>query len=200
MEIKNFKPRGLKIQEDEKLLLISHDHSWCNKCKSVKHIDEFGKDRSNRYGIYPICKLCKRDYARIRREEHPERVRKQRRESRKRRNDYFNEYRRNYYRTHPEARMQDRCRKLIGRALEYVKLNKPDHTVKLLGYTGKDLMIHIESQFKEGMSWDNYGKWHIDHIIPISAAKTLEDALLLSQLDNLQPLWSHENLSKSNRF
>jgi len=49
------------------------------------------------------------------------------------------------------------------------------------------------------MSWDNYGEWHIDHIIPISLAKTLEEGIILSKLENLQPLWAKENILKSNK-
>ncbi len=50
------------------------------------------------------------------------------------------------------------------------------------------------------MNWDNYGEWHIDHIIPISKAKTLEDGKFLSRLENLQPLWALENQVKYNKI
>jgi hypothetical protein len=67
-----------------------------------------------------------------------------------------------------------------------------------------DLMSHIEKQFKEGMSWKNYGEWHIDHIIPQSwlPFNSLEDENFIKSwcLSNLQPLWAKENISKGNRF
>ena len=50
------------------------------------------------------------------------------------------------------------------------------------------------------MSWDNHGEWHIDHITPISYAKTEEDVLKLNHFSNFQPLWEFDNLSKGNRF
>lgn len=61
------------------------------------------------------------------------------------------------------------------------------------------LTLHLESQFKEGMTWENYGDWHIDHITPLVNAKRPEDVIKLNRLKNLQPLWAEENLSK-NRF
>jgi hypothetical protein len=77
------------------------------------------------------------------------------------------------------------------------KINK---TKEILGYSPIQLKEHLEKQFKKGMSWDNYGEWHIDHIIPISLATTLEEGIKLSQLDNLQPLWAEENMFKSNKI
>jgi hypothetical protein len=52
------------------------------------------------------------------------------------------------------------------------------------------------------MSWNNYGKtgWHIDHIIPLSSANSEEEIIKLCHYTNLQPLWSEDNLKKSNRF
>ena len=58
----------------------------------------------------------------------------------------------------------------------------------------------IEKKFIEGMSWDNHGEWHIDHITPISYANTEEDVLKLNHFSNFQPLWEFDNLSKGNRF
>ncbi len=71
---------------------------------------------------------------------------------------------------------------------------------KLVGYTIKDFMVHIEEQFQPGMTWDNYGKWHIDHIIPVIRFKfTSTDDIEFKKcwsLTNLQPLWAIDNLRK----
>jgi hypothetical protein len=71
---------------------------------------------------------------------------------------------------------------------------------KLVGYTIKDFMTHIEKQFQTGMTWDNYGKWHIDHIIPVVRFKfTSTDDIEFKKcwaLTNLQPLWAIDNLRK----
>jgi hypothetical protein len=50
------------------------------------------------------------------------------------------------------------------------------------------------------MSWDNMGKWHIDHIIPISSACGEVDLIKLNHYTNLQPLWEVDNLKKSNKI
>lgn len=69
----------------------------------------------------------------------------------------------------------------------------------MLGYTPAQLREHIERQFLPGMSWENRAKWQVDHITPISTAKTLEDIIALNQLSNLRPLWALNNNQKNNR-
>lgn len=70
----------------------------------------------------------------------------------------------------------------------------------MLGYSANELKSHLELLFKEGMTWENYGEWHIDHIKPVSLFEDFEDIKLVNALDNLQPLWANENLSKSNHY
>jgi len=71
---------------------------------------------------------------------------------------------------------------------------------KLAGYTINDLRDHLESQFANGMSWENMGQWHIDHIIPRSyfefTKPSDEGFKQCWALSNLQPLWAKDNLSK----
>jgi hypothetical protein len=79
-------------------------------------------------------------------------------------------------------------------------------TESLLGYTIKELKEHIQSQFKDGMSWDNYGKhgWHIDHRIPLTSYKIDSydhpNFKKAWALENLQPMWATENLSKGGKL
>ncbi len=77
-------------------------------------------------------------------------------------------------------------------------------TFKVLPYSVNDLEKHLESHFKDGMSWDNYGKWEIDHIVPDSwfnyTSVTDEGFLKSWSLENLQPMWKKENLLKSNKY
>jgi len=74
----------------------------------------------------------------------------------------------------------------------------------LVGYTLSDLMSHLESLFLPGMTWDNYGEWHIDHKIPKSKFKyktpNNKAFKLCWSLNNLQPLWAVDNLSKGNKL
>ena len=79
------------------------------------------------------------------------------------------------------------------------------HWENAVGYTLEDLKLHLESQFQEGMTWYNRGSvWHIDHIIPKSVFNFIEvhhpDFRRCWALENLQPLFSKDNLSKSNRL
>lgn len=110
--------------------------------------------------------------------------------------EYIRDYMRNKYNNNPLFKLRFICRQLVRRAYLNINSDKELTTLKFLGYTPLELKVHIEKQFREGMTWDNHGEWHIDHIIPISQATTLEEGIKLSQLNNLQPLWANENLTK----
>lgn len=77
-------------------------------------------------------------------------------------------------------------------------------TIDLLDYSREELVRHLEAQFKEGMTWDNYGDWHIDHIIPLAAFnfETPDDIDFKRAwaLKNLQPLWALENHRKKDKL
>ena len=74
----------------------------------------------------------------------------------------------------------------------------------LVGYSLDDLCKHLEEDFREGMTWKNYGEWHIDHVIPLSKFRfeSFEDADFKKAwaLNNLQPLWADENMKKGRRW
>lgn len=70
-------------------------------------------------------------------------------------------------------------------------------TQEKLGYSVDDFKAHMECLFQDGMTWGNHGEWHVDHVIPVS--KFPSDKIAeVNSLDNLQPLWAKENLSKGN--
>jgi len=77
---------------------------------------------------------------------------------------------------------------------------KSNHWETVVGYSINELKTHLEKQFKPGMTWDNYGEWHIDHKIPISAFnfKSINDIDFKKcwALNNLQPLWKEDNFHK----
>ena len=79
-------------------------------------------------------------------------------------------------------------------------IRKSKGTEKLLGCAFKDFKIYMEQKFKDGMSWDNYGKWEIDHIVPCSSFDlSLEtEQAKCFHYTNLQPLWRTENRRKYN--
>jgi 5-methylcytosine-specific restriction endonuclease McrA len=74
-------------------------------------------------------------------------------------------------------------------------------TFDILGYTPDELRDHLESRFTDGMSWENYGKWHVDHIIPLAAHNFDSvdhiDFKRAWALSNMQPLWAADNLKKN---
>ena len=74
------------------------------------------------------------------------------------------------------------------------------NTTTILGCTFEELSSHLESQFLEGMSWDNRGEWHIDHIVPSTFGQTEEEIILLNHYSNLRPLWAADNISKFNKL
>ena len=80
-------------------------------------------------------------------------------------------------------------RSMLYRTLDYFGSIKEQHTIDMLGYSALDLKHHIENQFIEGMSWNNYGEWEIDHIRPLCTFDS--DALpsVVNALSNLRPLW-----------
>eukprot|EP00466_Bigelowiella_natans_P011399 jgi/Bigna1/41588/e_gw1.54.15.1 len=85
------------------------------------------------------------------------------------------------------------------------KKNKSKSSIKYLGTTIKEYKKYLESKFKEGMTWENYGMWEIDHITPIrykagGKAPDLEEVIKRLHYTNTQPLWATENRSKGNRF
>lgn len=79
---------------------------------------------------------------------------------------------------------------------------KVGSAVEDLGCSVKYLIEYLGNMFQEGMSWDNWGEWHIDHITPISSfdLEDREQFLKACHYTNLQPLWARENYSKGNRI
>lgn len=98
-------------------------------------------------------------------------------------------------------RMGNGIRKSLSRGAKRVQ-----HWEVILGYTTDQLKTHLEKQFKDGMSWEEFmlGNIHIDHKIPLAAHnfETLEDADFKKAwaLNNLQPMWARENIQKSDKL
>lgn len=115
--------------------------------------------------------------------------------------DRYNELQRGY-REAPQRRLNDSVRNNMRSSLRGQKDGRPWES--LVGYDLGALMVHLEALFADGMTWDNYGEWHIDHIIPVSAFNFSSpehiDFHRCWALSNLQPLWARENLSKNARL
>jgi len=81
-------------------------------------------------------------------------------------------------------------RNLLKHTINYYQNKKNDKTEKLLGYDFNTLKKHITTLFTDGMNWDNYGEWHIDHIKPICTFDKDTPPSVVNSLTNLRPLWA----------
>jgi hypothetical protein len=100
----------------------------------------------------------------------------------------------------PVYQMAGRVRARMQAALTRNGFGKESKTAKTLGCSWKQFTKHIESQFVDGMSWDNRSEWHLDHILPLSCATTIEGFERLSHYTNIRPLWAAENRRKSDKL
>lgn len=105
----------------------------------------------------------------------------------------YKKNKRNYNLLHA---MAERTRSRIHAFIRKNGYSKPSKTQEMLGCDWSHLKAHLESRFTDGMSWENRGMWHIDHIIPLASAKSIEEVVKLCHYTNLQPLWAADNLSK----
>jgi hypothetical protein len=122
--------------------------------------------------------------------------------NREKRNEGARNWKKNQRRTNPKYRLINNLRL---RTKDFIKGQKNfNHikTLEVLGCSKNFLKEYLENKFTDGMTWDNYGfyGWHIDHIIPLSSAKTEEDVIKLCHYTNLQPLWSEDNLKKGSKI
>ena len=124
-----------------------------------------------------------------------DRLKRYRQEHRQEINEYF----RNKYKTDINYKLSELLRNRVRNAIKSYK--RPGSAVKDLGCTVQELKEHLELQFKPGMTWDNHGQWHIDHIKPLSIfdLSDPEQFMEACHYSNLQPLWAKDNLSKSNK-
>jgi len=104
--------------------------------------------------------------------------------------------------SNPQFIVVNRLRARLYAALKPNRSRKTASTLSLCGCTPHELMAHLQSQFKEGMHWNNYGKWHIDHIRPCASFDLTdpEQQRQCFHYTNLQPLWARENIQKGARL
>lgn len=190
----------------------------CSKCKIVKPITEFHKNSYRKVGYRSDCKDCKKLLSKKYREEKKEIIDEYNRNYRKLKKEGYvfdntmlsDEERRLRHnlrcKNYTEKRLKSDSlyklkvyvRKSIARSFtNYTKSKKYED---ILGISYDKFKVYIEELFTEGMSWENYGEWQLDHKTPISWAETEEQVYELNRYTNFQPLWSSENQSKGNRY
>jgi hypothetical protein len=206
----------------------------CTKCGVFKKRESFGKDRSRQDGLFPWCLKCKSDHRLLDKEgvskynaeyakNNAERIKAQRKIWRKKNAErilkYYSEYnRKNKKIKNIKALKYIKMRRLVDPAYRIMrnlksrfafgfKNNyKKSSLFNYLGCTVQELKIHLESQFKEGMSWNNYGNkegnWSIDHVLPCSSFDHSDEEEIKKcwHYSNMQPMWHIENIKKGSRI
>ena len=107
----------------------------------------------------------------------------------------------NELRKTPRGKLNNTIGTVMRRSLKGNKSGRARESLVL--YTVNDLKEHLEKLFAPGMSWGNYGEWHIDHKIPMAAFNFEKpedlDFKRCWALTNLQPMWAIENIKKSDK-
>lgn len=192
----------------------------CKKCNLEKPMDDFSPDRRNRDGRYARCKSCNRQYAKDRRENNPAyreyaeayyQKNKERmlavtkKNYQKNKAAHFARNREHYHKVlkhRPDFKANCAHRKVLSRFLARYGGEKSGRTHEVLGYSVAELKEHISRQFTKGMSWENYGDWHIDHITSVSTfvKRGEKDPAVVNALANLRPMWAEENQKKRDKI
>ena len=162
----------------------------------------FHKDSCSVTGFHASCKKCRLYKSKLASSNLESQRRKA--EYRKKRRDHIREYKKiweqNRAKTHPEFKIK----KSLGRRIHHAVKNgtKTDKTMSLIGCSLEYFIAYLESKFQDGMTLDNYGQWHIDHIRPCSSFDLMdpEQQRQCFHYTNLQPLWAKDNLLKSDNF
>lgn len=157
-----------------------------------------------RYDNKPEVKIRKLENHKNWRKENKEHLREYHTKWRNKNREHVREYGRKYEQerraSDPKYRLAARTRTAVYTCLKEGNVAKYRSTFEILGYTLEQLMEHLENKFTKGMTWDNYGEWHVDHIIPMSSFEfeSVEDRefKICWSLKNLQPLWGLDNLIK----
>jgi hypothetical protein len=195
----------------------------CPKCNQLKPLTEYSKNKNKNDGLSYCCKTCHHSYITIPhhikykeynkiygkewRKNNPNYNKIQNKEYAKKyyskHKDELKEYNKNYSKTRREQdplfKLKSNIRNTI---IRYIKNPKNNNTEQILGCTFEQLKQHIESQWVEGMNWDNWTQdgWHVDHIIPLASATTEDEIYKLNHYTNLQPLWAPDNMKKGFKF
>ena len=171
-----------------------------NEITNPKTRQEINREKRREY--YRVNKEKINQHRKIKRDANPEKYRAQSRKSYHANKEKYFEHRRNLLKSNVGFRIRTNLCRRINHSL--TKGFKSAKTLELLGCSVEELKAHLESKFKDGMTWDNYGikGWHIDHIIPCSAFNLTdpEQQKKCFHYTNLQPLWWQENLTKRNKI
>lgn len=188
----------------------------CSKCKEEKEVCEFNKRKTSKDGYRNYCKICHLEYSKKYVKDNYEKYKKYQdsyhlinsKSLSKKSSEYYqnnkekvNKYIKNKYYTDNFFKLKHNIRCRINQFLQKNKITKKNKTFDIVGCSPEFLKEQLEQKFTKGMSWDLMGKYiHIDHIIPLSSAKTEDELYILCHYTNLQPLWAKDNMRKSDKI
>jgi hypothetical protein len=172
----------------------------CKKCGIEKNLCDFHKHRKSKDGLRDVCKECRKIETKLNYTKNKKRYNLQSTEWNKKNKEKRKIITKKHKKI-PQIRFKENIRHRVYLFLKNEKVCKNKKTIEILGCGYDFLRKYLEERFSDGMSWENYGinGWHVDHIIPLSFAKTKDEIYKLCHYTNLQPLWSLDNLKKSNK-
>ncbi len=195
----------IKIRSED---FHKHSHtdgynSRCKKCEHKRRQAHYLKNEKNNVEVQKSNRKWKNDN-----KDEINRKRRERRQTDPEVRIKSAAYEKNRCDTDPIWRLRRRFSNLISYHLVNCatpKLRKRKrHWEDIVGYTLNELKEHLEKQFHPGMTWDNYGQWHADHIKPSSSFQIIglecDEFKSCWSLNNLQPLWAKDNIEKSNNL
>ena len=158
----------------------------CCRCKIWKPLTDYNFLKTHWDKLRNDCKTCLSVY---------------RKDNRKQIQETMNKYEKQRKLTDPEFKLVKTLRSRLGSALRAKRATKNNNTMELIGCDIKFLKGYLESKFTEGMTWENHGDWHIDHIKPCCSFNLLVEVEQNKcfHYTNLQPLWAIDNLSKGGK-
>ncbi len=195
--------------------IIINNKKTCTKCLTSKDITYFYNRSDKPHLLTSRCKDCICLDNKLSADKYKERQSKQQSiyhlKNREKRIEYSRMYSRlnrdkrnarfkTRYDTDVNFRLTQNIRNRIRSAIK--NNSKSNTTNKLIGCTIIELKIYIQNLFTEGMSWDNYGLWQIDHIMPCASfdMSIIEQQQICFHYSNLQPLWAIDNLIKKDKI
>ena len=175
----------------------------CLACKKIRADNDY-KNPKNKARIIAAGKRRTKKDMEQRRNEPAFKVKRNRqcREAAARRLDKNRVYSRELYQNNIQRRLKTLLQVRLRRALLDQNAEKSESTAKSLGCSMKKLSSHFEALFTPGMTWENIGEWHIDHIRPCASFDLTDPKQKKKCFNykNLQPLWAKDNLEKSAKW
>ena len=179
------------------------DTKKCTQCDKEKPLIDYYKDKQKADGCRPNCKQCHNKVTTVYMQTDKYKAYKKKYD----REQYYPankeaiaKYKKERRDTNPIFKLSHNIRVLIGKSFRNGGFNKKSKTAEILGCSFDEFHQHIEAQFTDGMSWSRFDEIHIDHRLPLSAANTEAELLVLNHHRNLQPMWATENLAKSDSY